>query len=238
MDQKTIVDAFTIMAPDYENLVDKELSAFWGWRYQDFMNLVVGMSEIYEKDRVLDIATGTAVIPFTIYNLNPDSGSIHGLDITLSMLLKAKQKLSTANSQINLELTCASGVHLPYRSGSFDFVICGLATHHMEVSGLLAEIARVTRPKGRITLADVGGVPLWKWPVINTLIRAAAFIYFLPGHGFARAWSEGAALSNVRTAQEWGELLKAYDFTGIKITKLQTAHFWSPDALVLQAQKL
>ena len=52
-------------------------------------------------------------------------------------------------------------MQLPFAAGSFDAVICVLATHHMNVRVLLAEMHRVLRPGGRLLVADVAPAPFW-----------------------------------------------------------------------------
>ena len=42
-------------------------------------------------------------------------------------------------------------------NASFGNVICGLATHHMDVKKLLSEAYRVSREGGILSIADAGG---------------------------------------------------------------------------------
>jgi len=38
MSEKSVIhEAFTALAPRYEQVVDKELKQFWGWSYADFV---------------------------------------------------------------------------------------------------------------------------------------------------------------------------------------------------------
>ena len=62
-EEKTVIQAFSEIATTYEKVVDDELQRFWGWRYQDFVNTFLEAVTIAPSDRVLDLATGTAVIP-------------------------------------------------------------------------------------------------------------------------------------------------------------------------------
>jgi ubiquinone/menaquinone biosynthesis C-methylase UbiE len=218
-------------------VVDEELQTFWGWSYERFVTVLLESTDIQEGDFVLDVATGTAVIPLEINNQKGIEPRIVGLDITPTMLTLARQKLDGREAYSNITFTCASAMIMPFRKLSFDVAMCGLATHHMDVPTLVSEIGRVLKPRGKLTIADVGGSPLWRLPFINTLIRVAAFLYFLPGHGVSRAWAEGAALSNVRTAEEWESLLTESGFTDIAITKLATSHYWAPPPLVITAVK-
>jgi ubiquinone/menaquinone biosynthesis C-methylase UbiE len=127
---------------------------------------------------------------------------------------------------------------MPYDSGHFDVVLCALAAHHLDAPVVLAEMARVLKPGGQLTFADVFGMPVWRLPIINSLIRAAIFIYFLFQDGLARGRAEASALSNVYSGKEWEQKLVIAGFDRIKITTLPTSYSWLPNPLIIQAQKI
>ena len=121
--------------------------------------------------------------------------------------------------------------------GVFDRVTCALATHHMDVPLLLSEVRRVLRVGGRANLAVVAASPRWKLPGITGLLMAAAWFYFLPVQGIARAWAESSAVLNVRTAEEWELLLAALEFTDVGMRELPRKFAWIPAPLVIGATK-
>jgi ubiquinone/menaquinone biosynthesis C-methylase UbiE len=162
---------------------------------------------------------------------------MHGLDITMSMLAGAKKKMVAGNLKDRIDLVCASAMDIPYASCSFDLVTCALATHHMDVRLLLAESWRVLRAGATLSIADVGGSNIWKLPVVKFILRIAAFIYFLFKENIQRAWAEAEAVSNVRSKEEWFDLLIEIGYQEIKITKLKSKHRWVPEPLVIQAIK-
>ena len=91
-DKEVVVDAFTELAPRYESVVNDELNKFWGWSYEGFIKYLVDNTSFSEGEIILDIATGTGVIPRAV--LQKNSGvKIIGIDITLAMLLQGKEKL-------------------------------------------------------------------------------------------------------------------------------------------------
>jgi len=243
MDNKeNIIETFTELAPRYEEVVNAELDRFWGWSYTGFIHQLIQSTPIPERGRMLDLATGTAVIPITVTTERggrsaTESCRIHGLDITMSMLERAKKKIAASNMQGRMDFVCASAMDIPYASGSFDLVTCALATHHMDSSMLLAEAGRILRTEGIFSIADVGGSRLWKTPLVKFFLRIFAFVYFLFQENINRAWAEAEAVSNVRSEEEWFELLVEAGFRNIKITKLQSRYRWVPEPLVIQATK-
>jgi hypothetical protein len=102
---------------------------------------------------------------------------------------------------------------------------------------LLSETWRILRKEGMLSIADVGGSNLWKSPVVKLFLRVAAFVYFLLKENINRAWAEAEAVSNVRSREEWLDLLLKTGFRDIKITKLKSKHRWIPEPLVIQAIK-
>jgi ubiquinone/menaquinone biosynthesis C-methylase UbiE len=237
-DNRVIIEAFTELASRYEKVVDSELQRFWGWSYEGFIENLIDLAQVCEEDVVLDVATGTAIIPLMLTNKGKIKGKIVALDITLAMLEKAMRKINSNEITTRILLTCGSAMAMPFRDGLFDVILCGLATHHLDVPVVLAEMHRVLKASGKLTIADVGGTTAWRLPMIKAMIRVATFFYFLPGEGYARARSEAAALSNVYTAEEWKEILVELGFENIKIINLHTNHFWSPTPLVICAEKI
>jgi ubiquinone/menaquinone biosynthesis C-methylase UbiE len=244
-EKENIIETFTELAPRYEEVVDAELSRFWGWSYTGFVDHMIRATAVPERGRLLDLATGTGVIPIKVAanGWGPRSAKmnganrIHGLDITRSMLARASEKLHAGELREKVDLVCASAMDIPYADASFALVTCALATHHMDVRELLAESWRVLQEDGRLSIADVGGSPIWKSPPVKFFLRIAAFTYFLVQENVHRAWAEAGAVSNVRSKEEWSDLLVETGFRQVKITKLKSKYRWIPEPLVIQAVK-
>lgn len=234
-DNRTIIKAFTDIASQYEQVVDNELRNFWGWSYTSFVDTLLEFTPVNDEDIILDVATGTAVIPLKLTKGGVRIRRIIGLDITFAMLEKAKAKINRNGLVEVINLTCASAMKMPFSSGAFNVILCGLATHHMDVPLLLTEMKRLLKPGGHLTIADAGGSPAWRLPVINLLIRMATFIYFLLTQSLSRAFIEAMALYNVRTIDEWQDLLLKNGFAEIKINKLASKYFWAPAPLIIRA---
>jgi ubiquinone/menaquinone biosynthesis C-methylase UbiE len=237
-DQNLLIDAFTGMAPQYERKVDLELRRFWGWSYADLVDEILALTSVSSNDRVLDIATGTSFLPRRMSQAGNQPAMFNGLDITYKMLKNAQAAISSEPKKTLVHLTCGSAHTMPYRAEAFDLVTCGLASHHMDLDTLLSEVARVLAPGGRLTIADVGGAPLFKLLGIKQVIRFLAFGYFLITEGPARARAESGALSHVFTAEEWTSHLIQAGFSQVQVTRLETRRNWTPAPLVLRASKL
>lgn len=236
-DEANIIDAFSEMAPRYEQVVDAELNRFWGWSYNGFINLLIASTPVQPQDIILDVATGTGVIPSLLEKAGIPRNQIHGLDITMSMLMHAKRRPGVQDSPANQNLVCASAMDMPYAKSGFTQVICGLATHHMDVNKLMLECYRVLRSEGKLTMADVGGSNIFKFPGVKFLLRIVAFIYFFLVENKSRAWAEASAVSNVLSKDDWSLVLMNSGFRNIVIQKLKSRYFWVPAPLLINAEK-
>jgi ubiquinone/menaquinone biosynthesis C-methylase UbiE len=234
---QSIVEAFTELAPRYTEVVDSELNRFWGWSYVRFVDLLLSATPVQPQDKILDIATGTGVIPSLLEKGGHPRRQIHGLDITLAMLLEARRRSAASKVDGKQNLVCASAHDMPYVNSGFTKVFCGLATHHMDVNILLKESFRVLQKGGNLTIADVGGSDLLKNPIIRFMARIFAFCYFILYENVNRAWAESTAVSNVLSKEDWNIALNNFGFRNIFIQKLQSRFFWVPAALLIKAEK-
>ena len=237
-DKTNIIDAFSEMAPRYEQVVDSELNRFWGWSYTGFINVLITSTPVGPQDIILDVATGTGVIPSLLEKGGHPRKQIHGLDITLPMLTRARHRLMGSGDTVEENLACASAMDMPYANSSFSQVLCGLATHHMDVKKLIQESYRVLQSGGKLTIGDVGGSSLWKLPGVKFLVRMVAFIYFFLAENKARAWAETSAVSNILSKDDWNLVLINCGFRNIRIQKLKSRYFWVPAPLLIKAEKI
>ena len=99
------------------------------------------------SERALDSGCGAGALAFA---LAPFVGSVVGVDLSED-LVAAGRALAPANC----ELTVGDATHLPFEYGSFDIAGCMRVLHHAHRPELIvSELARVTRPGGRILLID------------------------------------------------------------------------------------
>jgi SAM-dependent methyltransferase len=97
-----------------------------------------------------------------------------GVDTTPEMLHRARAAVPRAR------LARGDLSNLPLRSASVDLAVCSLAMDHApDLSGPVAELARVVRPGGRLVISDVH-------PVLSALGVAAYFVAADGSSGFVR----------------------------------------------------
>lgn len=221
----------------YEFTVDQELRASWGVPYVDFVEQILDFAGIGDQGQVLDIATGTGLIPRTLVAKYGFGGHIVGLDFTFAALSLGKQKVLENQKRMAVTHTCASAVALPFAAGSFDCVICALATHHIPQKQLFDQVASVLKPGGLFVLADVLASPSWRVPGVRFFLRLLAFVYFLFAVSPARAWVESDAVSHVYTEEEWKSAFQQHGFSQVVFSTPSIRRTWAPSAFLIKATK-
>jgi demethylmenaquinone methyltransferase/2-methoxy-6-polyprenyl-1,4-benzoquinol methylase len=114
------------------------------------------------SERVLDVATGTGMVAFTLAR----SGcTVVGLDQSPQMLTVARAKLQGAPELVD-HTTFVQGEaeRLPFESASFDALTFTYLLRYVDDrAATLSELARVVRPGGRIGMVEFS-VPSWPAP--------------------------------------------------------------------------
>ena len=111
--------------------------------------------------RVLDVGCGTGVLATRI-KLRCPAVEVAGLDPTPSALAIARAR--AAGRGLSIDWYEGLAEQLPFPDASFDRVVSSLAFHHIPPhvkSPALRECLRVTRPGGRILIADFCEADTW-----------------------------------------------------------------------------
>jgi SAM-dependent methyltransferase len=98
-------------------------------------------------ERALDVGTGAGALAFA---LAPLVREVVGIDPVPELLAQGRER-----APANVELVEGDGTALPFEDGSFDLTGTLRTLHHVHRPELiLAEMARVTRPGGRVLVID------------------------------------------------------------------------------------
>lgn len=101
---------------------------------------------------VLDVACGAAHLARA---LAPRVTNVCGVDLTAEMLQQADLLARQAN-QRNITLQLGDAAALPWIDRQFDLAVCRLTLHQVaDPAAVVREMVRVTRPGGRIVVADM-----------------------------------------------------------------------------------
>jgi ubiquinone/menaquinone biosynthesis C-methylase UbiE len=133
-------------ASDYDAIDNVAVNA----RYCDDFFGVAGAPR-----RVLDVGTGTALIPIELCKRSPELRVV-AIDMAEHMLAVARRNVARAGLASRVELVRVDGKGTGFAAGSFDAVVSNSIVHHIpEPRAALAEMLRVVGPRGTLFVRDL-----------------------------------------------------------------------------------
>jgi demethylmenaquinone methyltransferase / 2-methoxy-6-polyprenyl-1,4-benzoquinol methylase len=182
------------------------------------------LARVGPGSRALDVATGTGDLAI---ELAARGASVVGLDFSERMLELARAKAP------GIEFVQGNALQLEYPDGSFDAVTVGFgARNFADLDRGLAELARVTRPGGRVVILEITSPQrpplswffrLWFDRVVPALGRLAgdsdAYTYLpssvrrFPGPAELAAKLAAAGLEDVRWVLTAGGIIAIHEGT-------------------------
>lgn len=134
--KRRLAEHFGAVSATYDDLNFLQVTAR---RFVELANLSAGMS-------VLDVATGTGIIPLLSAETVGAAGKIIGVDIASELLSLARQKTSDFT---NVEFQLGDAENLDFPDGSFDAVLCASSLFFVpDMPKALREARRVLKPNG------------------------------------------------------------------------------------------
>lgn len=142
---------FARIAPRYD-LANEVLSL---GIHRSWRRVAVRESGVRPGETVLDCATGTGDLALEFKRAVGPTGKVIGTDFCAEMLAVAPRKAQRANLSIDFEVADATA--LPYPDASFDVSAIAFGIRNVDdPMRCLRELARVTRPGGRVVVLEFG----------------------------------------------------------------------------------
>jgi SAM-dependent methyltransferase len=195
--------------------VDLDPDTYARWRATELgrvterleVELVHSLAGLRAGQRVLDIGTGDGTYAIEAARRG---ASVVGLDTSPAMLTAAQARAHAAGLQIDVRL--GSAMALPFPDASFDRVLAVTVLCFVDdPARALAEMARVTKPGGRVVLGE-----LHRWSLWAARRRLAAWLRGGPWRG-VQFWSQGQLSTLAGTA-------------GLHVGAVRGAVFYPPSA--------
>ena len=146
---KRVGDVFRSVASRYDlmnDLMSLGLHRLW-------KRFALELSGVREGSRVLDVASGSGDLARAFARRAGPTGEVWMTDINAAMLAVGRDKLIDAG--IFAPLARCDAEKLPFRDGTFDCVSVAFGLRNMtHKDSALAEMARVTRPGGRVIVLE------------------------------------------------------------------------------------
>jgi demethylmenaquinone methyltransferase/2-methoxy-6-polyprenyl-1,4-benzoquinol methylase len=139
---------------------------------QSWRRKTVAAMQLPDGARVLDLATGTGDLALMIARLHP-SAEVVGSDPSTRMLEVGRDKVERSGLGNRVALEPGDAQALPYEDDTFDGCCIAFGIRNVpDRSAALREMARVTKPTGRIAVLELGEPSVgWLSPVARFHVR-------------------------------------------------------------------
>ena len=146
---KRVGDVFKSVAPSYDVMNDlMSLGLHRAWK-----RFALEMSGVREGSRVLDVASGSGDLAAAFARRVGPTGEVWMTDINAAMLAVGRDKM--IDRGVFPPLALCDAEKLPFASNTFDCVSVAFGLRNMtRKDAALAEMARVTRPGGRVIVLE------------------------------------------------------------------------------------
>jgi ubiquinone/menaquinone biosynthesis C-methylase UbiE len=142
--RRLILDQFTRQAVPFSEIHARDDA--------EVHRLLIDTAGIGPDDEVLDVACGPGLVACAVAKVGRH---VTGIDLTPAMIDQARGRQHSLGLT-NLTWVVGDAQPLPFPDASFSRVITRYSFHHLtDPAGAFAEMVRVCRPGGRVTVADV-----------------------------------------------------------------------------------
>ncbi len=142
-------------ARDYDEMDHRTVNAVFVGDLLSQLSLAAKSFRSDAPRQILDVGTGTALIPIELCRREPHVCVI-AIDLASEMLKLAEVNLARAALQGSIRTQLVDAKSSPFRDGEFDAVMSNSIVHHIpQPRAVFADMVRVLRPGGLLFVRDL-----------------------------------------------------------------------------------
>jgi SAM-dependent methyltransferase len=123
------------------------------WWDETFTTFLKDTLQPRAGSRILDVGCGTGTPEMQLSRLRISQVKLFGVDVLLARVKEAVDGAKAHN--FRARYAAADGCRLPFGAGVFDSAFCVAVLQHVrDVEGAVGELARVTKPGGRVLAVE------------------------------------------------------------------------------------
>ena len=170
------------------------------WWNPDFTEFLRETLDPRAGERILDVGCGVGTADVRLGQLGISQLKLFGVDL---MVPRVREAIGSARAHnVNVGFAASDACRLPFRSGAFDSTFCVAVLQHVrDMSMAVQELARVTRPGGRVLVVEPDNAARYWYSSIDLGARAfelaTRFFTLLEGSGDATDLAVGPKVSTV-----------------------------------------
>ncbi len=132
----------------YDDIAER-YDPVWSTRFEAVARRIGMLLAPLADESMLDIGTGTGIVPRILAELAPGTGLRVGCDRSAGMLMRARERLA------GLRVLVADATALPFADESFNLATASFVLSHIhDYPWALAEALRILRPWGRLAVSS------------------------------------------------------------------------------------
>lgn len=141
------------------------------WLFQRWAERLVALADPAPSAKIVDLACGTGLLTRLLLGRLGEDAEVHGVDADPSMLAYASREVT--DDRVSWHR--ADATRIPKEESALDLVVCNQGLQFFpKPTAVLADIARVLCPGGRVALAVWGPLAHNPWPkAMSVALREA-----------------------------------------------------------------
>jgi len=174
------------------------------------------LAELGQGLSLLDVCTGPGWLAIDGAAVCT-GGRVVGIDLSSQMVALARSNAADADAS-DVEFAVMDAQELEFADAMFDRVVCGLGLMHApDPRAAVAEMARVSRPSGRVALSVWAGADETFFGALAAALRVGAGGRLPLDHGYVTRLGEPGVLEQLLTEAGWTQpILRRFEgFAGV-----------------------